>query len=86
MVVGHATTKLNCLHSLSKREEATDSIVAMNELVPRLNKLVFPNARNDEVAACNRCHVGVVRAGLGQAMADSRPPQVADFAILRGSA
>ncbi|GFZ49535.1 hypothetical protein JCM24511_07655 [Saitozyma sp. JCM 24511] len=71
---------------MSKREDATDAIMATTDLVPRLNSLVFDNASSPDVAACNRCSVGVVRAGLGREMADWRPPQVADFAVIRGSA
>ncbi|WWD20511.1 hypothetical protein CI109_104987 [Kwoniella shandongensis] len=71
---------------MSKREEATDALLAATDLIPRLTDLTFPNAKNEDVESCNRCHVGVVRAGLGREMADWRPPQVADFAVIRGAA
>ncbi|WVW81098.1 hypothetical protein I302_103089 [Kwoniella bestiolae CBS 10118] len=71
---------------MSKREDSTDALLAATDLIPRLDKLTFGNAKNDDVKACNRCHVGVVRAGLGREMADWRPPQVADFAVIRGAA
>ena len=71
---------------MSKREEATDAIAAAADLIPRLNAVKFPNASNEDVEACNRCSVGVVKGGLGREMADWRPPQIADFAIIRGSA
>ncbi|WWC72369.1 uncharacterized protein I206_106331 [Kwoniella pini CBS 10737] len=71
---------------MSKREDATDALLAASYLIPKLDELTFANAKNDDVKACNRCHVGVVKAGLGKEMADWRPPQVADFAIIRGAA
>ncbi|WRT70481.1 uncharacterized protein IL334_007479 [Kwoniella shivajii] len=71
---------------MSKRDEGTDALLAATDLIPRLDKVIFGNAKNEDVAACNRCHVGVVRAGLGREMADWRPPQVADFAVIRGAA
>ncbi|TRM59562.1 hypothetical protein BD626DRAFT_633100 [Schizophyllum amplum] len=60
---------------MSKREEATDVILAASDLVPRLTKLTFPNAPSPVHASINRCHVGVIRAGLGKEMAEWRPPQ-----------
>lgn len=71
---------------MSKKEEATDVLLAASDLVPRLDALTFPNASSDDVKACNRCQVGTLRAGLGKEMADWRPPQVPDFATLRGAA
>ena len=71
---------------MSKREDATDALLAAADLIPLLDATTFPNAKDEDTEACNRCSVGVTRGGLGREMADWRPPQVADFAILRGSA
>ncbi|KAI5888233.1 Zn-dependent exopeptidase [Schizophyllum commune H4-8] len=71
---------------MSKREEATDVILAASDLVPRLTDLTFPNAPSPVHASINRCHVGVIRAGLGKEMAEWRPPQVADYAVIKGAA
>jgi len=71
---------------MSKREEATDVNMALSSLIPRLDELIFPNAKNEDAAACNRCSIGVVRSGLGRELAEWRPPQIADFAVLKGSA
>ncbi|MBO1324441.1 M20 family metallopeptidase [Acetobacter sp. TBRC 12305] len=71
---------------LSKREDATDAIAAACELVPRLNRLTFPGALSPAHEALNRVHVGVIRGALGNDFADWRPPQVADFVRLKGSA
>jgi acetylornithine deacetylase len=70
---------------LSKREEAVDALVAACDLVPRLNALTFSGARSEEHRSINRCHVGVVHAALGRDLAEWRPPQVADYARLKGS-
>jgi acetylornithine deacetylase len=70
---------------LSKREQAVDALVAACDLVPRLNALTFSGAKSDEHRSINRCHVGVVHAALGRDLAEWRPPQVADFARLKGS-
>ncbi|ORY26795.1 hypothetical protein BCR39DRAFT_484197, partial [Naematelia encephala] len=71
---------------MSKREEGVDVLLVAADLIPRVDATIFPNARNADVKACNRCHVGSMRAGLGRDMLEWRPPQVADFAVLRGSA
>ncbi|MBV8413378.1 MAG: M20/M25/M40 family metallo-hydrolase [Alphaproteobacteria bacterium] len=70
---------------LSKREEAVDALVAACDLVPRLNALTFSGARSEEHRSINRCHVGVMHAALGRELAEWRPPQVADYARLKGS-
>ena len=70
---------------LSKREEAVDALAAACDLVPRLNALTFSGARSQEHLSINRCHVGVMHAALGRELAEWRPPQVADYARLRGS-
>lgn len=71
---------------LSKREEAVDAIMAACELVPRLNAMTFSGAPSAEHRAINRCHVGVVHGALGRDLAEWRPPQVADFVRIKGSA
>ncbi len=70
---------------LSKREEAVDAIAAACDLVPRLNAMVFSGAPSPEHAKINRCHVGVMHGALGRELHDWRPPQVADYAVLKGS-
>jgi acetylornithine deacetylase len=71
---------------LSKREDAADALVAAAELVPVLNALTYPGAVSADARRVNRTHVGVLRAGLGTELLDTRPPQVADVARLAGSA
>ncbi|GAB3049885.1 M20 family metallopeptidase [Sediminivirga luteola] len=71
---------------LSKREEAVDVIPAAMALVPMLNGLVFSGAEDPDHRAVNRCHIGLVRAGIGESLDESRPPQIADVAHLTGSA
>jgi len=71
---------------LSKREESVDALVAGCDLVARLNAMTFSGALSDEHASVNRCHVGVFKAALGQELEEWRPPQVADFCVLKGSA
>lgn len=71
---------------LSKREEAVDAIIAGCDLVPRLNAMAFSGAPSPEHASVNRCHVGVFKAALGRDLEEWRPPQVADFCVLKGSA
>ena len=70
---------------VSKREDATDALVAAAALVPRINALRFSGAANAEHAAVNRAHVGVMRAALSRELHEWRPPQVADFARLVGT-
>ena len=70
---------------MSKREEATDAILAACDLVPRLASLRFSDAPTDEHRSINRVNVGVIRGALGREFQDWRTPQVADFVHLRGS-
>jgi acetylornithine deacetylase len=70
---------------LSKREEAVDAIVAACDLIPRLDAMRFSNAPSPEHEAINRVHVGVVHGALGRDLHEWRPPQVADFARIKGS-
>ena len=71
---------------MSKREEAADALAAAADLVPALNALEFAGAATADAQRVNRTHVGVVRSGLGTALLETRPPQVADVARLAGSA
>jgi acetylornithine deacetylase len=71
---------------LSKREEAVDVITAAVALIPQINAITFSGARSPEHAKVNRGHIGVVRGALGRDLEEWRPPQVADFLRLRGSA
>lgn len=71
---------------LSKREEAVDAIVAACDLVPRLNAMTFAGASSEEHRSINRCHVGVLHGALGKDLAEWRPPQVADYVKIKGSA
>ncbi len=70
---------------LSKREEAVDSVAAACDLVPRLNAMQFEGATSPEHAAINRVHVGVLLGALGRDLVEWRPPQIADYARIRGS-
>lgn len=71
---------------LSKREEAVDAIVAACDLIPRLNAMTFSGAASEEHLSINRCHVGVVHGALGKELQEWRPPQVADYVRIKGSA
>lgn len=71
---------------LSKREEGVDALTAACELVPIINGMTFSNAKSEEHKSINRGHVGVMHAALGRDLHEWRPPQVADFARLKGSA
>lgn len=71
---------------LSKREEAVDAISAACELIPTLNAMTFSGAKSEEHRRINRAHVGVVHGALGRDLLDWRPPQVADFVKIKGSA
>jgi acetylornithine deacetylase len=71
---------------LSKREEAVDAILAACDLIPRLHGLTFADAPSDEHRSINRVHVGVIHGALGRDLHEWRPPQVADFVRLKGSA
>jgi acetylornithine deacetylase len=71
---------------LSKREEAVDAIAAACELIPTLNTMTFSGARSEDHRRINRAHVGVVHGALGRDLHEWRPPQVADFVRIKGSA
>ncbi|MEF2070571.1 M20 family metallopeptidase [Consotaella aegiceratis] len=71
---------------LSKREQAVDAIAAACDLIPRINAMTFRNAPSEVHRSINRAHVGVVHGALGHQLDEWRPPQVADFARLKGSA
>ncbi|WP_282347236.1 M20/M25/M40 family metallo-hydrolase [Pseudomonas sp. PS01301] len=71
---------------LSKREEAVDVITAAVQLIPQINGITFSGARTPEHEKVNRGHIGVVHGALGRDLEEWRPPQVADFLRLRGSA
>lgn len=71
---------------LSKREEAIDAIAAACDLIPTLNGMTFSSAATDEHRSINRAHVGVVHGALGPELHEWRPPQVADFVRIKGSA
>ncbi|MBP2296168.1 M20 family metallopeptidase [Azospirillum rugosum] len=71
---------------LSKREEAVDAILAACDLIPRMTAMKLSGARSPEHEKINRVHVGVVHGALGKDLHEWRPPQVADFVRLKGSA
>jgi len=71
---------------ISKREEAVDAIAAACALVPRFNALTFSGAATLEHASVNRANIGVIRGALSPEFHDWRPPQVADFVRLAGTA
>jgi acetylornithine deacetylase len=71
---------------VSKREEAVDAIAAAAGLVPRINALAFSGAASIEHASVNRAHVGVIHGALSRELHEWRPPQVADFVRMSGTA
>lgn len=71
---------------MSNREAATDAILAATDLIPRLTKLKYEGAISEDHLRCNRTHVGVVHSALGKDFNETRPPQVADFARIKGAA
>ncbi|WP_216094847.1 M20 family metallopeptidase [Sphingobium phenoxybenzoativorans] len=71
---------------MSKREEAVDTIMAACDLIPKLNAMTFRGALSAEHASINRVHVGVVHGALGRQLDEWRPPQVADYVKIKGSA
>lgn len=71
---------------VSKRQEAVDAIAAACALVPRINAAAFSGAASEEHRSVNRAHIGVIRGSLTPEFDDSRPPQVADFVRLAGTA
>jgi acetylornithine deacetylase len=71
---------------VSKREDAVDALAVAATLVPRINALTFSGAANADHASVNRAHVGILRGALSRELHEWRPPQVADFARLIGTA
>ncbi|MCP5367243.1 MAG: M20/M25/M40 family metallo-hydrolase [Hyphomicrobiales bacterium] len=71
---------------VSKREEGVDALRAACELVPVLDEMVFTGAATADHAAVNRSQVGVLRGSLTKDFHDWRPPQLADYARLVGTA
>ncbi|NTJ61848.1 M20 family metallopeptidase [Agrobacterium rhizogenes] len=71
---------------LSKREQSVDAIAAACDLIPRINAMTFSDARGEVHRSINRGHVGVIHGALGRELEEWRPPQVADFVRIRGSA
>jgi acetylornithine deacetylase len=71
---------------MSKREEAGDALATAATLVPAINQMTFTGAADADAQRTNRAHLGILHAGLGKEILDTRPPQVADVAHLRGSA
>ena len=71
---------------VSKREEAVDAVAAAAALVPRINAMTFSGAASDLHRSVNRANVGTLRGALSREFLDWRPPQVADFARLTGTA
>jgi acetylornithine deacetylase len=71
---------------LSKREQSVDAIAAACDLIPRINAMTFSGALSEVHRSINRGHVGVVHGALGRELEEWRPPQVADFVRIRGSA
>ncbi len=70
---------------LSKREEAVDAIITACDLIPRLSAMKFSGALTSEHEKINRVHVGVMHGALGKDLHEWRPPQVADYARIKGS-
>ncbi|MEQ9860380.1 M20/M25/M40 family metallo-hydrolase [Pectobacterium cacticida] len=71
---------------LSKREEAVDAIQAAIRLIPQINGITFSGAETDDHRKINRGHIGTIHGALGRDLEEWRPPQVADFVRLSGSA
>src|SRR5262245_26251131 len=71
---------------VSKRERAVDAIMAACRLIPHLNEMTFSGAANPDHLSVNRCNVGVVRGSLTPEFHDWRPPQIADYVRLAGTA
>ncbi|AHF79283.1 Peptidase M20, or acetylornithine deacetylase (plasmid) [Sodalis praecaptivus] len=71
---------------LSKREDAVDAIAAAVALIPQINAMTFSGAKSAEHLKINRGHIGTVHGALGRDLEEWRPPQVADFVRLKGSA
>jgi acetylornithine deacetylase len=71
---------------VSKREDAVDAILAACRLIPRLDAIIFSGSANDEHRSVNRCNIGVIRGSLSPEFHDWRPPQIADYVRLVGTA
>ena len=71
---------------VSKREDGVDALRAACELVPVLDDMTFSGAANADHASVNRSQVGVLRGSLTKDFHDWRPPQLADYARLVGTA
>jgi acetylornithine deacetylase len=71
---------------ISKREESIDALAAAAALVPRINAMNFSNPANALHRSINRANVGTLRSSLSRDFHDWRPPQIADFARLTGTA
>ncbi len=71
---------------ISKREEAVDVIAAASALIPRINAIEFSGAKNALHKSVNRANIGTIRGSLSRDFHDWRPPQIADFARLTGTA
>ncbi|KZF26570.1 Zn-dependent exopeptidase [Xylona heveae TC161] len=79
-------TLVGITRHMSAREEAVDAILAACKLIPRLTAMKFSNAPSEEHRRINRCHIGVVHGALGPDLDEWRPPQVADYVKIQGSA
>ncbi|ODV83672.1 hypothetical protein CANARDRAFT_29893 [[Candida] arabinofermentans NRRL YB-2248] len=89
MHAGSAIFKVNIVgdtRHMSKREEATDSILASMDAIERFTDLTFSKPLSDLHKSVNRCHVGTIIGGLGRGYESWRPPQVADFVTFTGAA
>lgn len=71
---------------ISKREDAVDVIAASSVLIPRINGIEFTGAESDLHKSVNRANIGTIRGSLSREFHDWRPPQIADFARLTGTA
>ena len=71
---------------ISNREAAVDAVLAACRLIPRINTMTFSGARNQAHLAINRTNVGVVHGVLSKKLHEWRPPQIADFVKLSGTA
>ncbi len=71
---------------VSKREEAVDALLAACRLIPRLDGMTFSGAASEEHRSVNRANVGVIRGSLSPEFHDWRPPQIADYVRMVGTA
>lgn len=89
MHAGSAIFNMNIIgdtRHMSKREEATDAILASCDVIQRITPMTFSNPKSDVHKSINRCHVGTIRGGLGRKYEEWRKPQVADFVTIGGAA